>query len=226
MTNYQAANTSVVLLAAGRGSRMRSLTADTPKPLLKIGEHSLIEHHLYRLRDQGFKQVVINLAYLGEQISRHLANGDKYGLNLTYSDESSTGALETAGGLRHALPLIQSDPFLVVNSDIWTDFCFETLLTPLNKSGRIVLVNNPEHNPDGDFAFKQNQLCSSADNKLTFSGIGLYRKSVFGSLNDGKRPLGPVLKSLIANADLEGIKHSGKWIDVGTPERLTELRNL
>lgn len=223
MSHYSPTNTSVVLLAAGRGSRMRSLTETTPKPLLKVGPHTLIEHHLYRLQAQGFKQVVINLAYLGEQIRAHLGDGSRYGLRLSYSDESATGALETAGGLKQALPLIESDPFLVINSDIWTDFSFNSLLDPLEKSGRVVLVDNPEHNPLGDFGFEQNQLHEKSPTKLTFSGIALYKKSLFSELGNGKHPLGPVLRSLIHNQNLEGIKYIGDWTDVGTPERLSEL---
>ena len=223
MTNYQTADTSVVLLAAGRGRRMQALTEATPKPLLKVGQHALIEHHLIRLQSQGFKQVIVNLAYLGEHIRKQLGDGGKYGLNLVYSDESATGALETAGGLKQALPLIESDPFLVINADIWTNFSFETLLFPLEKSGRVVLVDNPDHNPDGDFAFNNGHLSIAGTSKLTFSGIALYRKSMFDELKNGKSALGPVLRSLISNDDLEAVRHSGTWTDVGTPERLKKL---
>jgi len=228
MSIYTVKDTSVVLLAAGRGSRMRSLTDKTPKPLLKVGDFTLIEHHLYHLRDQGFKRVVINVAYLSDQIRAYLGDGKKYNLTIDYSDESQTGALETAGGLKHALPLIQSDPFLVVNADIWTDFSFNELLTPLNKSGRVVLVDNPEHNPDGDFQLTQGKLSTTNNNssivdRVTFSGIALYKKSLFENLKPGKSALGPILRSLIDARDLEGVKYAGEWIDIGTPERLDEL---
>jgi len=224
MNHYQAQQTTVVLLAAGHGKRMRPLTNTVPKPLLKVGDHALIEHHLYRLAEYGFKNIVINLAYLGEQIRDQLLDGRKYGLNIRYSDEAQTGALETAGGLKKALPLIQSDPFLVVNSDIWTDFNFTKLLMPLKGVGRLVLVDNPPHNPNGDFGIDEtNWLNLESAGKLTFSGVALYKKSIFTSLGSGKCALAPVLHALITRQNLEGVEHKGVWVDVGSPERLTEL---
>lgn len=214
--------TTAVLLAAGRGSRMRELTQNMPKPLLKVGHRTLLEHHLVRLRDQGFKQVIINTAYFGEKIQQHIGDGKEFELEIKYSDESATGALETAGGLRHALDLIKSDPFIVINADIYTDFNFVDLLSPLTSNplclGRLVLVDNPSHNPDGDFPTRAKEKENN-----TFSGIALYRKSMFEKLNQGKQPLGPILKTLIANEQLDTIDHFGQWTDVGTPERLAQL---
>ena len=227
--------TSVVILSAGHGTRMLPLTQDTPKPLLKVGEHSLIEHHLIRLHALGFRQIVINIAYLGNRIRNALGDGSNYGLSITYSDEADTGALETAGGLKAALPLIQSDPFLVINADIWTNFDFTKLLTPLSHLARLVMVNNPDHNLDGDFGLSGDfglpdsesaLLNNSPENRATFSGIALYQKSLFNDLKEGKQALGPVFRKLIEQERIEGIKHNGLWKDIGTPERLAEINLL
>jgi len=154
--SIRAENTTAVLLAAGHGKRMLPLTEQTPKPLLKIGEHALIEHHLFRLADLGFKNIVINIAYLADQISLALGDGSRYGLHIHYSDESASGALETAGGLKNALPLIKSDPFITVNADIWTDFDFTQLLLKSPESARLVMTENPPQHPDGDFVLQTN----------------------------------------------------------------------
>lgn len=224
--------TTIVLLAAGHGTRMLPLTANTPKPLLKVGELSLIEHHLSRLKKFGFMRVVINTAYLGEQISAKLGSGQQYGLDIHYSDESRTGALETAGGIKQALPLIESDPFLVINADIWTDFDFRTLLSPLDLAGRLVMVQNPAHNPKGDFEVADNgflKLINQSDStegvtdSRTFSGIGLYKKNMFEHLGVGKQALAPVFRRLIEDAQLNALNYDGEWTDVGTPERLQAL---
>ena len=224
MNHYAPASTSVVLLAAGRGQRMRSLTEKTPKPLLKVGGISLIERHLRALQSQGFRNIVVNLDYLGKQIVEQLGDGTQYGLSIEYSDESQSGALETAGGLKNALHLISSDPFLVVNSDIWADYNFTELLNPLTTLGRLVLVSNPSHNPRGDFALNQTGLLENrSEGCFTYSGIALYRKSIFENLSSGKQPLAPIFRQLIAENSLEGVKYNGVWIDVGTPERLLQL---
>ncbi|MFT5571215.1 MAG: MurNAc alpha-1-phosphate uridylyltransferase [Cryomorphaceae bacterium] len=224
MNYYAPATTSVVLLAAGRGQRMRSLTEQTPKPLLKVGGISLIEHHLRSFQSQGFRNIVVNLDYLGKKIVEQLGDGAQYGLSIEYSDESEGGALETAGGLKHALPLINSDPFLVVNSDIWVECDFTELLAPLTTLGRLVLVNNPSHNPQGDFALNHSGLLQNRSRGcFTYSGIALYRKSIFEDLSSGKQPLAPIFRQLIAEKRLEGVKYNGVWTDVGTPERLQQL---
>ena len=217
--------TSVVILSAGHGTRMLPLTKDTPKPLLKVGDKSLIEHHLIRLKELGFSQIIINIAYLGEKIRSALGNGSRYGLSIKYSDEAETGALETAGGLKAALPLIKSDPFLVINADIWTDFNFCELLTlPLKTQARLVMVNNPPHNSGGDFSLSETGLLSDKkENSATFSGIALYKKSIFNDLAQGKYALAPIFQSLIKQQRIEGIKYNGQWKDIGTPERLNEI---
>ncbi|MEM7357683.1 MAG: N-acetylmuramate alpha-1-phosphate uridylyltransferase MurU [Pseudomonadota bacterium] len=225
--NYASAETTVVLLAAGHGKRMLPLTKSTPKPLLKVGDEALIEHHLHRLRSMGFRDVVINLAYLGEQIRQHLDNGAKYGLNIRYSDESATGALETAGGLQHALPLISSDPFLVVNADIWTDYPFTQLLGHLDRPARLVMGPNPSHNPDGDFSYDPDSgmlfVANTSKQSHTFCGIALYHKSLFVSQDSGVRPLAPMFRELIQQEQLEAVVYEGEWQDIGTPERLASL---
>lgn len=210
-------NTTVVLLAAGRGKRMQPLTDHTPKPLLNVGEHSLIEHHLIKLAHLGFKNVVINTAYLGHQIQAQLGCGKQLGLSINYSDESETGALETAGGLKKALSLINSDSFLSINADVWTNVDFRKMLSPLSKMGRIALVPNPEHNPNGDF------LLDGSTSSLTYSGIAFYKKNLFSEMADGKQALGPILKKMVNDDELETIALEAQWTDVGTPERLEKL---
>ena len=225
--SYKAGKTTVMLLAAGHGKRMLPLTQDTPKPLLKVNGISLIEYHLLALSKAGFKQIVINVAYLGEQIVAALGDGGNYGLEITYSNEIKQGPLETAGGIKYALPLIKSDPFLVVNADIWTDFDFNDALKELTTDARLVMVNNPDHNKQGDFSLSHGSkvLTRGADciESHTFSGIALYRKKVFRQLAEGALPLAPTFNSLIENNNIEGQVHDGVWEDIGTPERLSSL---
>jgi len=216
--------TTVLILSAGHGTRMLPLTKNTPKPLLKIGDHALIEHHLIRLKQLGFHNIVINIAYLGQQIRAALGDGSDYGLSIEYSDEAETGALETAGGIKAALPLIQSNPFIVINADIWTDYDFNQLLSPLENMARLVMVQNPSHNPQGDFEIsKSGALTNGVNNRHTFSGIAIYQKSMFERLERGKQALGPVFRSLIEHNKIEGQIYKGQWKDIGTPERLEKI---
>ena len=257
--SLQPSKTTVFILAAGRGERMMPLTANTPKPLLKVGECSLIENHINRLADMGFKDFVINIAYLGDAIKQVIGDGNRWGVRITFSDEQAQGALETAGGIQYALPLIKSDYFLCVNADIWTDFNFNELLTKLsqtsannesNIAAAIVMVDNPNHNPDGDFCLSNisgNNLNNNTKNdnshykkttferiqhknaknpafsNYTFSGIGIYAKDAFKSLPSGKKPLAPLLREWIDNNTLFGVVYTGQWFDIGTPERLAEI---
>lgn len=232
---YAPHNTTVMLLAAGHGRRMRPLTNSTPKPLLKIAGKSLIEHHLERLSRAGFVNIVINHAYLGEQIVAKLGDGKQYGLAIQYSDESACGALETAGGIINALPLIESDPFMVVNADIFTDFPFADLLSSLNNLGRLVLVPNPPQHPNGDFSVDSaNKLALAQEThaNFTFSGIALYQKSLFSELANAAghttkaQPLAPVLKNAIPQQQLDAIVYDGDWHDIGTPDRLSHINEL
>jgi MurNAc alpha-1-phosphate uridylyltransferase len=208
-----------MILAAGLGSRMRPLTNHTPKPLLKIGGKPLIVWHIERLRDSGFTDIVINVAYLGEQIIDYLGDGSKYGVKISFSDEQAEGALETAGGIVKALPLL-SDTFLVVNGDVWTDYKYDKRFKLLpNHLAHLILIDNPEHNLNGDF------LLDGTKEKYTFSGIGYYSKEMFSHLIYGKQGLAPLLFSAIEEKRLTTEYHNGKWYDIGTPERLDSLNN-
>ena len=209
-----------MILAAGLGSRMRPLTNHTPKPLLEVGGKPLIVWHIERLRDAGFTQIVINVAYLGQQIIDYLGDGSTFGVEIEFSDEQNEGALETAGGIVKALPLL-SDTFLVVNGDVWTDCPFDSSYR-LEEGclAKLILVKNPEHNLEGDFHLTNTQ------EKYTFSGIGYYSKEMFEALEYGKQPLAPLLfKSIEANRLITEL-HEGRWYDIGTPERLMSLDNL
>lgn len=219
-----------MILAAGRGQRLRPLTDTTPKPLLEVGDKPLIEHHLERLATAGVEHVVINLAWLGEQIRAHLGDGRRWGLQLHYSVEPG-GALETAGGIVQALPLLGDRPFMVVNGDVLTDYPFASL-TDLQPPGtaHLVLVDNPEHHPKGDFALPDDsplphcRLPQTGKPALTFSGIALYRPDFFAGLAPGRRPLAPLLREAIARRQVTGEHYRGKWLDVGTRERLAAAR--
>lgn len=228
--------TSVFILAAGRGERMRPLTDHTPKPLLKVQGKSLIEHHLCKLANQGFKDVTINVAHLGQKIIDHIGNGQRFKLNIHYSDESQHGLLETAGGIKKALDLIKYPQFICLNADIWTDFDYCSLLkkaseklSPEKFTACIVLVENPEHNKKGDFNFNpQTSMVSRLNTKytkqsVTFSGIGLYQKNSFSQLAVKKQALGPLLRDWADQQKLHGILHHGEWQDIGTAERLNSL---
>lgn len=218
-----------MILAAGRGERLKPLTDHTPKPLIAIDGLSLIELHLLRLRQCGILNVVINLAHLGKQIQEKLGDGEQYGININYSHEQQ--ALETAGGIAKALPLINSDPFIVINADIICDFDLDLLIkSELSeaKLATLVMVPNPPQHSAGDFHYHQYQLNSSAvsgSKTLTFSGIALYRKACFSDLAVEKAPLARLLKSLIKNRQTNAIKATGLWHDIGTVERLSDARN-
>ena len=224
--NISPSDTTVLLLAAGHGKRMLPLTKDTPKPLLKVNQHSLIEHHLLNLSRAGFRDIVINVAYLSENIIDSLGDGSRYGVTIEFSDESNTGALETAGGIKNALPLIKSDPFIAVNADIWTDFEFSKLLNDVPEHGRLVMVENPSHNKKGDFGIDSNGLLieDADDESLTYSGIAIYRKKIFDDIALSKSALAPLFRQLIGKRFLHGTRLTGEWFDIGTPDRLRELR--
>jgi MurNAc alpha-1-phosphate uridylyltransferase len=209
-----------MILAAGLGSRMRPLTDYTPKPLLKIAGKPLIVWHIERLKEAGFTQIVINVAYLGQQIIDYLGDGSRYGVELYFSDEQNEGALETAGGIIKALNLL-SDTFLVVNGDVWTDYTFDSrFILPSDSLAHLVLIENPEHNQQGDF------LLDGSNKKYTFSGIGYYSKSMFETLNYGKQALAPLLFKAIEDKKLTTEYYVGQWHDIGTPERLESLNSF
>jgi len=209
-----------MILAAGRGERMRPLTDIIPKPLLKVKEKSLIVWHIERLVSKGFKTIIINIAHLGEQIKENLGDGSKWNIEIIYSDERMSGALETAGAIIKSLPYL-SDIFLVVNGDVWCDYDFQVdfnLDFKLEKLAHLVLVPNPEHNPNGDFLYQ--------DSYYTFSGIGYYSKTIFEKLPLEKCPLAPILKELIKEDKVSFELHNGIWSDIGTPERLDLVNSL
>ena len=213
-----------MILAAGRGERMRPLTDHTPKPLLEVGGKPLIVWHLERLAIAGFREVVINHAHLGEQIENTLGNGAEWGLSIQYSAEGQ--ALETAGGIVKALPLLGQLPFLVVNGDIYTDINFAGLsqALPEGELAHLVLIDNPPQHAQGDFAFDDNALALKGSRMLTFSGVGVYRPAMFAGIPYGQAAkLAPLLKLAIAQGRASAEHHQGLWHDVGTPERLYEL---
>jgi len=216
-------------LAAGRGERMRPLTDHTPKPLLAVGGKPLIVWHIERLREAGFTELVINHAHLGEQIEAALGDGSALGVQLAYSPEPA-GALETAGGIRHALPLLGDDPFLVVNGDIWCNWDFkraQAIALAKTRLAHLVLIRNPLHNMKGDFALDHGRILNDATHaapRQTFSGIGIYHPQIFADLPDNTpAKLAPLLRRLADQGFVSGELHAGEWIDVGTPERLREL---
>jgi len=212
-----------MILAAGRGERMRPLTDCTPKPLLPVAGQPLIEYHIEALAKAGFKELVINHAHLGEQIEAALGDGQRWGITILYSPES-TGALETGGGIFNALPLLGDAPFVVINGDIWTDYDLTCLRAPEHKLAHLILVDNPAHNPEGDFLLSNDGLCSEgAGNCLTYSGIGVYQPAFFADCKPGAFPLAPILKTAMAHGRVSGEYYTGKWVDVGTPQRLEAL---
>ena len=214
-----------MILAAGRGERMRPLTDHTPKPLLPVAGKPLIEHTINQLVLAGFTDIVINHAHLGQQIEDKLGNGTHLGANIAYSPEGEQ-ALETAGGIVNALPLLGNEPFLVVNGDIATDFPYAELTKITIDLAHIVLIDNPPHRPQGDFALDHLGKVTENDNqRYTFSGIGLYHPDLFSKTPPGKSKLAPLLREAIAAKRTTGQHYSGFWMDIGTPERLGELDN-
>lgn len=219
-----------MILAAGRGERMRPLTDTCPKPLLHAGGKPLIVWHIEQLRDAGFCDIVINHAHLGAMIEARLGDGARFGVRIRYAAEST--ALETAGGICNALPLLGDDAFLVINGDIFCDANLAQLRTDSAQLGRdadlarLLLVANPPHHPDGDFALDNGRVCANGQPKYTFAGIGVYHPSLFSDLVRGdKYALAPLLRAAMARAQVSGSVHRGYWMDVGTPQRLAQLEH-
>ncbi len=213
-----------MILAAGRGERMGALTATSPKPLLEVGGVSLIERHLERLASHGVRDVVINLSYRAAQIRARLGDGSRWRLAIRYSGEGEP-ALETAGGIIEALPLLGREPFLLLNADVYSAFDFGELLASTVRS-TVILVPNPAHNAKGDFGLDDSGLVRAAPPLFTYGGIAVLDPDLFAGLARGRRPLKPVLDAAIARRVLHGRYFAGTWIDVGTPERLDEARRL
>lgn len=213
-----------MILAAGRGERMRPLTDALPKPLLPVGGRPIIEWTIERLARSGFAEIVVNHAHLGQLIEAALGDGARFGVSIRYSAERE--ALETAGGIARALALLGSDPFVVVNGDIFCDFDFAALRSrELGGSlAHLVLVVNPAHHPLGDFALREGRVADAGDPRWTFAGIGLYRPELFGPVRPGdKAQLAPLLRAAMARGLVSGEIHSGRWSDLGTPERLEAI---
>ena len=212
-----------MILAAGRGERMRPLTDRVPKPLLEVHGKPLIVHHIEALREAGFVDIVINHAWLGEQIEQALGDGRRFGVRIRYSPEPE-GALETGGGIRHALPLLGDGPFVVVNGDIYTDYPFARLREAPEGLARLILVDNPPWHAQGDFVLQGERVRDEgAGSRLTFSGIGLYRPALFADRPGGAWPLAPLLREAMARGQVGGEHYRGRWNDVGTPARLAAL---
>lgn len=217
-----------MILAAGRGERMRPLTDHTPKPLLKVGGKALIVWHLERLAEAGFKDIVINHAHLGGQIEQALGNGQQWGVSIEYSPEKV--ALETAGGIANALVLLGEEAFLVVNGDIYTDLDFAecntqaTTMLKGNRLAHLVLVDNPKQHAAGDFALDGQLVRNDGVQKLTFSGVGIYQPSLFAHIVKGQpAKLAPILREAMLKQQVSGEHFKGEWHDIGTPERLMAL---
>ena len=209
-----------MILAAGRGERMRPLTDHCPKPLLAVGGQTLIGRHLERLAAAGCKQVVVNVAWLGHRLREYLGDGSHWGLRVVISDEGAE-ALETAGGIVNALPLLGPQPFWVVNGDIWTDFDLASLPAEPEGLGHLVLVDNPAHHPEGDFRLAGDRVENpKGEPALTFAGIACYRPELFAGQTAAIAPLGPVLRRAAERRQVTGSYHHGVWFDVGTPRRL------
>jgi N-acetyl-alpha-D-muramate 1-phosphate uridylyltransferase len=210
-----------MILAAGRGTRMRPLTDHVPKPLLEAGGRPLIQYHLERLAAAGIRDIVINHAHLGAQIEAALGDGSRFGVRIRYSAEDT--ALETGGGILKALPMLGPAPFLVINGDIWSDLDPAGLRPAETDLAHLVLVDNPPHHPSGDFVLIDGRVRPSGAPRLTFSGIGVYSPSLFAECRPGAFPLAPLLRGAMAEGRVGGIHHRGRWLDIGTPERLAEL---
>ena len=215
-----------MILAAGKGERLRPLTLHTPKPLVRVGGVPLIEYHLRALAAAGFTDIVINHAWLGQQIEDHLGDGSQFGVSIQYSPEGEP--LETGGGIFQALALLGDDPFAVVNGDIWTDYEFAALRQPLTGLAHLVLVDNPAHHTSGDFSLSGGQVqdgMSGADT-LTYSGIAVLHPDLFGGCTAGAFKLAPLLRNAMAAGQVTGERLQGHWVDVGTHERLAEVESL
>lgn len=212
-----------MILAAGRGERLRPLTDRIPKPLVKVGDKPLIEHHLENLAAAGFRDVVINQGHLGDLLRDRLGEGERWNINIHWSEEQPE-ALETGGGIFRALPLLGSSPFLIINSDIWTNFPLVRLRAAKCDWAHLVLVPNPAHNSSGDFALQGARIRNQGAEKFTFSGISIYHPRLFDGCIDGKFSVVPILRRAIDEHVVTGALFSGAWGDTGTQERLEQVR--
>ncbi|UUY08967.1 nucleotidyltransferase family protein [Pseudomonas sp. J452] len=215
-----------MILAAGKGERLRPLTLHTPKPLVRAGGVPLIEFHVRALAAAGFRELVINHAWLGQQIEDYLGDGARFGLSIRYSAEGEP--LETGGGIFRALPLLGDAPFLVVNGDIWCDFDFAQVRRPLAGLAHLLLVDNPAHHPSGDFHLQDGRVSDAVAGQpsLTYSGIAVLHPQLFAGCQPGAFKLAPLLRRAMADGQVAGEHFHGRWVDVGTHERLAEVEQL
>lgn len=215
-----------MILAAGKGERLRPLTLHTPKPLVRAGGVPLIEYHVRALATAGFDELVINHAWLGEQIEAYLGDGERFGVRIRYSAEGEP--LETGGGIHRALALLGDEPFAVINGDIWTDYDFTALRQPLVGLAHLVLVNNPAHHPTGDFSLRDGLLRDGDESaeRLTYSGIAVLHPRLFAGCHAGAFKLAPLLRQAMASNQVSGERYDGQWVDVGTHERLAEVERI
>jgi MurNAc alpha-1-phosphate uridylyltransferase len=214
-----------MILAAGRGERLRPLTDSIPKPLVEIGGKPLIEHHLQALAGAGFREIVINQGHLGDMLPLAIGDGSRWNITIHWSDEQPE-ALETGGGIHKALPLLGSSPFLVVNGDIWTDYPYSRLRAIKCDWAHLVMIPNPQQHPEGDFSLRNARIRNEGENMLTYSGIGVYHPRLFEGCTPGKFSVVPLLRSAMENHLVTGEKYGGGWEDIGTLERLESVRNL
>lgn len=213
-----------MILAAGRGERLRPLTDSTPKALAEVRGQSLLERHLQAMSDAGVASVVINLGWLGEQIAERIGSGADYGLNVIYSPEDD-GILETGGGIHRALPMLGNEPFLVVNADIFTDMPMPGTDLDEQTLGKLILVPTPTHKAHGDFDVVDGRLRNAEEPQLTFSGVAIYRPEFFANCKAGRFSVAPMLRAAADANQLAASEYSGTWVDVGTIERLEALNS-
>jgi len=212
-----------MLLAAGRGERLRPITDAQPKPLMEVGGKALIVHLIEALVRAGHADMVINHAWLGAQVEAAIGSGEQFGARVHYSPEPD-GALETGGGILNALSLLGDQPFIAINADILTDYPLKQLPFDPNGLAHLVLVSNPDHNPSGDFALDAGRVRNQGDTRYTFSGIGVYRPALFGGRSLGRFSLTPVLRAAADDDQVSGEHYSGNWRDTGSADRLQAAR--
>lgn len=216
--------TTAMILAAGRGERLRPLTDTTPKPLIKVAGKSLIEYQIENLVAAGIERIVINTAWLAENIHSALGDGSNYGVRIDYSDE--TEALETAGGIIQALPQL-AETFIVVNGDIWCDFDYSLWVdTPVKTQAHLLLTANPEHNLKGDFSIEGGLAKNTGEVMYTYSGIGIFTAEFFAGKAQGKQALAPIIRDKILQHQVSAEVHTGRWLDAGTVQRIEQLELL
>ena len=212
-----------MILAAGRGNRLRPLTDKIPKPLLEVNGKSLIQRHVERLAQAGFRDLVINLSHLGEMIRDTLGDGSSWDLNIHYSEEPE-GALDTGGGIQKALPLLGDTPFAVINGDVFSEYPLSRLRAIKCSHAHLILVPNPAHNPNGDFILQGGQVSQQEGSRHTFSGISVYNPRFFGAAASGRFSVVPMLITAMASKNVTGEIYKGEWHDIGSLNRLQDLQ--